>query len=404
MDWAILLEHDEDGLRYAPGTRMDDAIEEYRKAQRQLGPRNRLDALEINMATALLYREKYADLEKLAGRAGKSAAWRAFLLAAVAAQPKLGTAEANRLAAEIAPEGNARHEILEDAAEFLQKARLYPQAAAFYEAAARGAENSSELRAKARAIAQLHRIAPEADLDQDAPRRAVQQLLAAGLCGSNAAEKVPALLTGAAGPDGIAAAREALFRAVGPALETARENQVPPLRIVDGVMRAEFKLEGDAAAGYRVRVSGEKLNDSVWQVVMEQGQARIVPPAAPAAAQNDPAWAAVVSGNVTQQTLDAALAASQAKPEDPVCLRTLAAVYAELGKTPDALEGLRRAVQLRNDRLDDGDWYVLARIAEQYGLNDVAAGLYRKVPLKPPGGGDDIHAAAQRRLKVVEKT
>ncbi len=45
---------------------------------------------------------------------------------------------------------------------------------------------------------------------------------------------------------------------------------------------------------------------------------------------------------------------------------------------------------------------MLGRIAEQYGLNDVAAGLYRKVPVAPPGGAD-IYAAAQRRLKIVEK-
>lgn len=408
MDWAILLEHDEDGLRYAPGTRMDDAIEEYRKAQRQLGPRNRLDALEINLATDLLYREKFAELEKLASRAGKSAAWRAFLVAAVAAQPQQGdqpvhgVAGADRLATELAPAGEARREILEDAAEYLQKARLYPQAAVLYEAAAKGSDRRRELRAMAKAIGQLRRADGDADLAQDAPLRAVQQLFAAALSGSKEAERIPALLTAAASPAGIAAAREALFRAVYPALQKARENQVPPLRIVDGVMQAEFKVEGDAAAGYRVRVSGEQLNESVWQVAMENGQARIVPPAAPAASQNDPAWAAVIAGNVTQQTLDAALAARQAKPEDAGCLRSLAAVYAELGKTPDALESLRRAVQLRNVRLDDGDWYILGRIAEQYGLNDVAAGLYRNVPLKPPGAGDDIHAAAQRRLKIVE--
>ncbi len=70
----ILLEHDEDGLRYAPGTRLEDAIDEYRKAQRQLGPRNRLDALEVNLATVLLCRgEVTAELEKLAAPAGKSA-------------------------------------------------------------------------------------------------------------------------------------------------------------------------------------------------------------------------------------------------------------------------------------------------------------------------------------------
>ena len=30
----------------------------------------------------------------------------------------------------------------------------------------------------------------------------------------------------------------------------------------------------------RVHVSGEQLNDSIWHVVIEQGQARLLPPAA----------------------------------------------------------------------------------------------------------------------------
>ena len=93
MDYGILLEHDEDGLRYAPDTRLEEAVEEYRKAQRQLGPRNRLDQLEANLALALLFSEKYADLEKLAARAEKSPAWRGFLVAAVAA--RRGVAEAD---------------------------------------------------------------------------------------------------------------------------------------------------------------------------------------------------------------------------------------------------------------------------------------------------------------------
>jgi hypothetical protein len=401
MDWAILLEHDEDGLRYAPGTRLDDAIEEYRKAQRQLGPRNRLDALEVNLATALLYREKYAELEKLAARAGKAASWRGFLVAAVAARQ--GVTAADHRATELAGSADSRREILENAAECLQKSRLYVQASALYEAAAQDAEKPDELRAKAKAIAQLRRT-DESALAQDAPRRAVQQLFAAALSGSKAADKIPALLVATASPADVAAAREAIYRAVYPALEIARDNQIPPQRIVDGVMQAEFKLEGDAKTGFRVHVNGEKLNDSQWQVVMEEGQARIVPPITKATTFNDMAWSAVVSGNVTRESLDEALAAvKQTKPDSPICLRTLAAVYAELGKTPDALENLRHAVQLRGERMDGGDWYVLGRIAEQYGLDDLAAGLYHKVPPKPLAGGDDAYAIAQRRLKKVEK-
>ena len=40
---------------------------------------------KLNLAADLLYREKYVELEKLAARAGKSEAWRAFFVAAVAA-------------------------------------------------------------------------------------------------------------------------------------------------------------------------------------------------------------------------------------------------------------------------------------------------------------------------------
>ena len=76
----------------------------------------------------------------------------------------------------------------------------------------------------------------------------------------------------------MAAALEALDRAVRPALETARENQVPPLRIIDGVLQAEMTVEGDATKGFQIRVSGEQLNDSTWRVVMEKGQARLLPP------------------------------------------------------------------------------------------------------------------------------
>ena len=135
-------------------------------------------------------------------------------------------------------------------------------------------------------------------------------------------------------------------------------------------MRAQVTLEGDAAAGFRLRVSGEQLNDSVWRVVIEQGQARLLPAAAlivsteGVAAESDPAWTAAAAGNVSPQVLEAALSAvKQTRDENADCLRTLAAAYAELGNTAEALQNLRRAVELRGERPDGADWYVLGRIA-----------------------------------------
>ena len=160
-----------------------------------------------------------------------------------------------------------------------------------------------------------------------------------------------------------------------------------------------------------LRVSGEQLNESVWHVAIEQGQARLLPRMVGASALrtvadelNSRAWAAVVSGNVNQQVLNDALAAvKQTKQENAVCLHTLATVYAELGKTSEALENLRRAVEIRGGRIEEADWYVLGRIAEHYGLADVAAGLYRKVPAKQTPLANVVYELAQRRLKKVGK-
>ena len=113
---------------------------------------------------------------------------------------------------------------------------------------------------------------------------------------------------------------------------------------------------------------------------------------------------ALAGGSVGQQALDDALAAAaRTSYENPACLATLGAVYAELGKTDDALETLHRALSLRDDRFAASDNYILGRIAEQYALDDVAAGLYRKVPCPAHPAADDAYTLAQRRLKAMGK-
>ena len=51
-------------------------------------------------------------------------------------------------------------------------------------------------------------------------------------------------------------------------------------------------------------------------------------------------------------------------------------------------------MQTRGERTEAADWYVLGRIAEHYGLDEVAAGLYRRVPARQAAVADDVYAPA----------
>lgn len=80
------------------------------------------------------------------------------------------------------------------------------------------------------------------------------------------------------------------------------------------------------------------------------------------------------------------------------------AVEAELDKPAEARASLlQRMTGMGEDEPDDNDWYVFGRIAECYGLQQEAAGMYHRV--QPPRNtltvADSSYALAQRRLKSM---
>jgi tetratricopeptide (TPR) repeat protein len=124
-----------------------------------------------------------------------------------------------------------------------------------------------------------------------------------------------------------------------------------------------------------------------------------------AAGLNGFAWNSIFLRKAGRAALDAALQANDLlKNCNPSCLNTLAAVYAEIGRTTSAMQTLKRCVAMRGNRMADNDWYVLGRIAEDYGLDDVAADLYRKVKRPARPWADDAYNLAQWRLKLVTIT
>ncbi|MBV8201016.1 MAG: DUF3857 domain-containing protein, partial [Acidobacteria bacterium] len=118
---------------------------------------------------------------------------------------------------------------------------------------------------------------------------------------------------------------------------------------------------------------------------------------------NELAWLALVRGRPDDQAIeDAQRAAALAGYRDAAALHTLASLYAEAGKPNDAREILLESMQAAGavEPAPD-DWYVLGRIAEEYGARDVANGYYARV--KKPAHEDQVAmscwALAQRRLK-----
>ena len=98
---------------------------------------------------------------------------------------------------------------------------------------------------------------------------------------------------------------------------------------------------------------------------------------------NGLAWDALFTGRVTEDDVATAVKATQLQKDAPDILHTLACLYAETGKTKEAHDLLLRAMDDWNlDEPNDEVWYVLGRIAEQYGERDIAIADYHK--LKKP--------------------
>ena len=100
-------------------------------------------------------------------------------------------------------------------------------------------------------------------------------------------------------------------------------------------------------------------------------------------------------------------AVQTSKSRDFSSLHTLAALYAETGKTGEArqliLDGMDAAGQ---DEPDGSSWYVFGRIAEQYDIRDAALADYERLkkPSNEAGIGSSTWSMAQRRIAVLRTT
>jgi transglutaminase-like putative cysteine protease/predicted Zn-dependent protease len=178
-------------------------------------------------------------------------------------------------------------------------------------------------------------------------------------------------------------------------------------RADERVKRAEARLArlpGDDTALEELATVAVERGDVAaarryWQQVVDSGKAT-------AHTYNQLAWSALFLGPVTQEALEQAQRANQlTEYQESSYVHTLATLYAEQGKGPEARQLLLKSLELKGtDELQAHDWYVVGRIAEGYELRDMARSAYAKSRVTKPEPLDTDVLAKARQEKLQAAT
>ncbi|MES1245985.1 MAG: DUF3857 domain-containing protein [Acidobacteriota bacterium] len=119
---------------------------------------------------------------------------------------------------------------------------------------------------------------------------------------------------------------------------------------------------------------------------------------------NQMAWIQLFRGKVDDRTVELAQrAATLSGYKSYAVLHTLAALYAEQGKTAEAYRLILQALEVKGGDPGDSDWYVFGRLAESYGLPDAARRCYEKARAADEAEPDPISSLhlVRRRLEAL---
>jgi tetratricopeptide (TPR) repeat protein/transglutaminase-like putative cysteine protease len=120
---------------------------------------------------------------------------------------------------------------------------------------------------------------------------------------------------------------------------------------------------------------------------------------------NNAAWFEMFAGDLAHALDNARRATNDDKATSAAALHTLATVYAETGKNVEARDALLRTLdRAQREQPSSSDWYVLGRLAENYGVADAALAAYKRVEDKEQDeGGGTVFELAQKRLAAMQK-
>jgi tetratricopeptide (TPR) repeat protein len=118
---------------------------------------------------------------------------------------------------------------------------------------------------------------------------------------------------------------------------------------------------------------------------------------------NNAAWYGLLAGDLETAIENAHKATTGETGKNAAAsFHTLAAVYAEVGKTVEAREALLNSMdQRQREQPTSDDWYVLGRIAESYGVREAAIAAYKRVDKDDTPNGT-VWQLTSRRLEKIK--
>ncbi len=287
---AILLEHDEEGMRYSRRARLDEAVDEYR----ELFEMSDATGLEENLLVVLVRAERFAKALELAETLNESPARDMARLVALAATE--GAAAAGREAARV--DEGSRRQTLAQASQMLVQLRYYAEAAALLTDAARGAPNATAVLNYAQTLKKTVRY-EEVELDDTDPESLVRRILIAALAGTE--DDLEALFSRHTSPEELDEEQES-FRTLGQILRRGlRDTSMPHDAVLD-VMLASIRVskQGSPEVGYRLQVRwqmGDVDTGTTMWAVPEDGTYRVLA-ARSLGALGNAAWRCLEQGDL----------------------------------------------------------------------------------------------------------
>jgi len=267
---AILLEYNQEGVRYGSGAKLQEAISEYRK----LSP-EKLAGLELqdNLAYALFYAGDFAEARKYAETLNPQPKALIVACAGAANGSQAGIAEANQRSG-----GDEEFkQTVKTAGEMLMNLRRYSVAADFLDA---GASGESTIHTVGLA-SMLHKARPHEELKfENNPAGVVTEFFLLSLDPNATLEKFDALLSRNAQAVLKNTDQEALDKFLQSGKEArrtlARNGSFPDVTIDLMLQDMELKTEGSDASGYRVKLQIPSAESGTFFIVNENGKYRIL--------------------------------------------------------------------------------------------------------------------------------